>query len=289
MSSYQPPRPPQSAQAAQSTQNRPVPLAPKPRPVFDINTDYGQIDDKAFYEDPENSFLQYITSVNIPCCVHEGNPNDILKAIRDAKAKCLVVGAHIGYPDPKNKGYQSIDISAEDLSAWTLVQLGAFNALCKTMSVDCLHIRPHGALYSDMAKNKETALTIAKAVKAFDPWAILVMPLSPHTDAVAEEVGIQVYQELYLGKRYLKEGYQAVDKSSEHAELPPQAALEQVRRAVYRGQLSTDDGRIIETSCKTIHISPRLGDCIAAAKQVHHITGEPMPMTLATAGRSGWL
>jgi 5-oxoprolinase (ATP-hydrolysing) subunit A len=282
---HQPPRPPQG----QPGPNRPIQLTPKPRPNFDINTDYGQLEDLAWFESPDNELLQYVTSVNIPCCVHEGNPTDILNAIQRAKEKCLVVGAHIGYPDPKNRGYVSLNISPEDLHAWILVQLGAFTTLCKTQHVDCLHVRPHGALYSDMAQNKDIALAVAKAVKAFDPWMILVMPLSPHTDAVASEMGLQVYQELYFGKRFLQSGHQAVERGNQQGDLPQQAALEQVRRAVYRGQLTTEDGRILETTCQTIHMSPRYADCSALAKQVHHITGDPLPMTLSTAGRSGWL
>ena len=281
--SYNNPQRPQ-----QPSNSRPIQLTQKARPNFDINTDYGQLEDMGFFDNPETTLLQTVTSVNIPCCVHEGNPTDILKAIQAAKQLCLVVGAHIGYPDPKNKGYVSIPIEPEDLHAWILVQLGAFSTLCKTVHVDCLHVRPHGALYSDMAKNKDIALTVAKAVKAFEPWMILVMPLSPHSEEIANDVGIQVSQELYLGKRFLQAGYQAVERGNQQGDLPPQIALEQVRRAVYRSQVTTEEGRIVETSCQTIHISPRFPDCSAIAKQVQHITGEPLPMTLSTAGRSGW-
>ena len=277
----------QQQQGQRPPQTTPFTPHPKPKSLLDINTDFGQIEDTEHFADPEKSLLKYVSSVSIPCCVHEGDPKKIVETIRFAKDQKLVVGAHIGYPDPKNRGYQSLNLDTDELKAWIWVQLGAFYAFCKTTPIDFLHIRPHGALYTDMAKDEAIATTVAEAIHRFDPWMMLIMPISPTVQAVQDKINIQISQELYVGKRVTAQGTQLIEKGSQQ-NLSFQGAIEQVRRVVTRGQITAEDGRSIDLKIKTFHISPKQPEALQLAQQVSQILQEPTALTLSNASNSGW-
>ena len=264
-------------------------ISQKAKPVFDLNTDFAQVEDSQLFHDLENSLFPIVTSLNIPCCVHEGNPKEILEAICLARKHQKVVGAHIAYPDPRNRGYQSLQISPDELRAWILVQLGALKALCQAVPMDLLHVRPHGALYADMAKDPGIAKIVIQTIKQFDPWMILIMPICDHAEKLEKEIGLQIHQELYIGKRFATSGVQMLDRTSISANLPPQGALEQVRRLIQRGQVTAEDGRTFNVNCKTLHISPKFPDSVFLAKQITQLLQNPAAVTLNAAEQSGWL
>ena len=106
-------QPPGGATPPAATPTRQPQLTQKAKPVFDLNTDFGQIEDANAFHDLENSLFPVVTSLNVPCCVHEGDPKQILDAICLARKHQKVVGAHIAYPDPRNRGYQSLQMPPE--------------------------------------------------------------------------------------------------------------------------------------------------------------------------------
>ncbi|HEY9685965.1 MAG TPA: LamB/YcsF family protein, partial [Coleofasciculaceae cyanobacterium] len=88
----------------------------KVKRFIDLNADLGQSRDQAFYAKTDYELLNHVTSVNIPCAVHDGDPKELLAAIRQAKRFNCVIGAHIGYPDPARFGYEAMQLSEEDLA-----------------------------------------------------------------------------------------------------------------------------------------------------------------------------
>ncbi len=266
---------------------RKVFLSQKLNRYIDLNTDYGQTADRPFFMGKERTLLHYVSSVNIPCCVHDGDPAQVLKDIATAKLNNCTVGAHIAYPDPKHYGYQPMDISQEELHAWILLQLGTFYGLCKANQIDFSHVRPHGALYSAFIDNEEVAMTVARAVHTFDPWTILVAPMSSVTHRVQSEIGLQVAEELYLGKRLSPEGGLLLDRFNEN--LPAQAVIEQVKQLVTDGSVTTEDGKVMKVNCKTMHLSPKLQGNMMIAERINALLGQPVSLALSSAGSSGWL
>lgn len=254
---------------------------------LDINTDFGQTQDKAFFENKEQSLLSYVSSVNIPCCVHEGDPKEILAAINKAKSYNCAIGAHIAYPDPVHFGYEPMNISAEELAAWIHVQIGAFRALAKSVGADIEHVRPHGALYGQFLTNEQTALTVAETLYKIDPWMILVGPAGPILETVQQKTGIRIAPEIYLGKRYAPNGDILGDKF--HESLPPQGAFDQAKQLITQSSLTTEDGQALKVKFNTIHISPRLEGAIALAEKINAALGQAVPLGVIVAGASGWL
>ncbi|MBY0403086.1 MAG: LamB/YcsF family protein, partial [Cyanobacteria bacterium] len=111
-------------------------LNPRLKRYIDVNTDFAQQPDKKFFEGEKNQLLTYVSSVNMPCCVHDGDPKQIMDDIIVAKSFNCAVGAHIAYPDPVNLGYKEMNLSPEELVAWIHVQMGAFRALCLANGID---------------------------------------------------------------------------------------------------------------------------------------------------------
>ncbi len=261
--------------------------APKVNRFIDLNTDFGQTADRAFFEGKERTLLHYVSSVNIPCAVHDSDPARVLKDIETAKRNNCVIGAHIAYPDPIHYGYQPMDISAEELNAWILMQLGGFSALCKAQGLQMEHVRPHGALYSAFINNQDVALTVAKAVHQFDPWTSLIVPITPLMSVLQSEVNLQFSPEVYLGKRVDTQGVIVLDRFNEN--LHPQAVIEQVKQLVTQGSITAEDGQVIKINSKTMHLSPKLQGNMMIGERISAILGQPVPLSLLSAGSSGWL
>jgi 5-oxoprolinase (ATP-hydrolysing) subunit A len=266
---------------------RKVVISQKLNRFIDLNTDFGQTADRSFFVGKERSLLHYVSSVNIPCCVHDGEPVQILKDIQQARENNCAVGAHIAYPDPKHFGYQAMDLDEDELHAWVLLQLGAFAGLCRANNIDFEHVRPHGALYTQFLDNEKVATTVAKAVKRFDPWVILIAPVSPIAAKVQSDVGIQIAEEVYLGKRFSSEGGLIIDRFNDN--LQPQGVIEQVKQLVSDSSVTTEDGKVVKVNVKTMHLSPKLQGNMMIAERINAMLGQPVSLSLAAAGSSGWL
>jgi UPF0271 protein len=266
---------------------RKVVLSQKLNQYIDLNTDFGQTADRSFFQGKERSLLHYVSSVNIPCCVHDSDPGQVLQDIQTAKLNNCAIGAHIAYPDPKHYGYQAMDMSSEDLFAWILLQLGAFSALCRANGLEFEHVRPHGALYTAFIDNEDVALTVARAVHRFDPWTMLILPVSPLTPKIQTEVEIQLAEEVYLGKRVSSQGFLILDRFNEN--LHPQGVIEQVKQLVSDSSVTTEDGKVVKVRCKTMHLSPKLQGNMMIAERINAMLGQPVSLSLAAAGSSGWL
>ena len=268
-------------------QQRRQPPPKKPLKQLDLNTDYGQSDDRSYFDRKERTLLHFVSSANIPCCVHDGDPKLILEDIKKAHLSNCAVGAHIGYPDPQHYGYQPLDLDEDELIAWVLIQLGAFYAMCRANRIEFGHVRPHGALYSQFVTDPKIATTVAKAIKQFDPWMQLIAPMGDVAEQVQADTNLQIAQELYLGKRLNAQGGLDLERFSET--LHPQSVFEQVRQLIFDGCITTEDGKTKKVNCSTMHISPKLQGSLVLAERIHTLLNSPTAVTLTTAGNAGWL
>jgi UPF0271 protein len=267
--------------------SRKVILSQKLKRYIDLNTDFGQSRDRAFFEDEESSLLNYVSSVNIPCCVHDGHPRDVMQSIVKAKAFNCSIGAHIGLPDPAHHGYEPMAVSDEDLAAWLYVQLGAFRAMLQAHSLEIEHVRPHGALYGYFLTDETKARVVAETLYKMNPWAILVAPVGPITASIQNKVGLRVAPEVYLGKRYNAQGTLIAERFQE--DLSTQGVLDQARQLITDSSLTSQDGQTVKVSYNTLHISPRMANSVAIAEKLSAVLGQAVPLSVAMVGNSGWV
>jgi UPF0271 protein len=262
-------------------------ISNKVKHFVDLNTDLGQSRDQAYFTKTNYELLNFVSSVNIPCAVHDGDPKDLLESIRQAKRFNCSIGAHIGYPDPARYGYEPMQLTEEDLTAWVYVQIGAFQALLRSEAMDIMHIRPHGALYNAFINNPEVALTVAKALHKMNSWFVLMGPSGPLLERIEKEVGMRTAPEVYLGKRYTSEGQLSSTRMQEF--LPPQGVMDQARQLIHNGALTAEDGKTVSLKYKTLHVSPVLPQCVEVADRVGQMLIQPVSLPLTDIGASGWL
>jgi 5-oxoprolinase (ATP-hydrolysing) subunit A len=255
---------------------------------MDLNTDLGQTRDMAFFESKEGErLLSAVSSVNIPCFVHDGVPDQVLKLALKAKTLGCALGAHIAFPDPVSMGYEILPLTSEQLEQWILVQLGALNAVLQPESLRIEHIRPHGALYTAMAHREDIAETVANAIRKFDTWLPLLGPCSPTLSNLEKSHGIITAPEVVLGKRYLANGLEAPQQFSEW--LSPSASIEQGRLLIRDSEMLAQNGTRLQLEFKSLHISPAMPQAEHLAEKLEETLGQAIPLNVAAAGISGWL
>jgi 5-oxoprolinase (ATP-hydrolysing) subunit A len=260
----------------------------KPLRYIDLNTDVGQSRDDAFFaSEAGDALLSAVSSVNLPCFVHDGLPDKVLSLAIKAKSYGCALGAHIAYPDPASLGYNRMALSMDQLEQWILVQLGALNAILKPYSLEIEHVRPHGALYQAMSQDEAVAQTVGDALRKFDAWLPLIAPETPYATALEKSHNLIVAPEIILGKRYIASGVEAPKQHGEWLSLS--ACVEQGRLLVLENEMLAQNGTPLKSTFKSLHISPTLPDAATLAERLVSKIGKAMPLNITAAGQSGWL
>jgi len=198
------------------------------------------------------AMLDIVTSANIACGLHAGDPLVIRHTVEMAIARGVAVGAHPGYPDLQGFGRRALSMGAEELEATILYQLGALAGFVAAAGDRLIHVKPHGALYNTAVRDPEVARAIARAVTSFDPQLIVVaLPGSALADA-AGSLGLSVATEGFADRSYQDDGT-LVPRSRPGAIIhdPAQAAARAVRM-VTEGTVEAITGETIGLKIDTL-------------------------------------
>lgn len=141
--------------------------------IVDLNCDMGE-SFGAYKMGRDEEILDYVTSANIACGFHAGDPSTMRKTVRLALEKNVGIGAHPGFQDLVGFGRRNIDITPQEAYDIVVYQIGALYAFVKSEGGKLQHVKPHGALYNIAAKNAAIAQAIAEAVYKVDPELILL-------------------------------------------------------------------------------------------------------------------
>ena len=190
---------------------------------IDLNCDMGENIGK------DEEIMPYITSANIACGFHAGDKMSMRTTVRLAKKYGVAVGAHPGWKDMEGFGRREMTLPPEDVEALISYQIGALAVIAKSEAVELHHIKPHGALYNQAAKDKILASAIAKAVKQFSNELILVGLAGSRLIEAGIEVGITVANEGFPDRSYNPDGTLVSRKQSNAMiESPENVALHAV-------------------------------------------------------------
>ena len=212
----------------------------------DLNSDLGE---GAGHDD---EILSLVSSANIACGLHAGNPAGIFSSIRAAKEKGVAVGAHPSLNDRKNFGRTEMQVGAAEVYALVAYQVGAFQALCTAGGLKMNHVKPHGALYNMAVRDRELSDAIAHGVLAVDKSAILFAPAGTELFRAAEELGLQTASEVFADRNYNSDGT-LVSRTRPDALLhDPVEAAERVVRMLKDGKIRAVDGSDLTMCPETI-------------------------------------
>lgn len=233
---------------------------------IDLNCDAGESFGSWMMGDDEG-LIPLMTSVNIACGAHAGDPVVMRRTLLLAKHSNIAVGAHPGYPDIHGFGRRALTLPPDEVEAWTLAQIGALDAMARGVGVAIKHVKPHGALYNAAADDEILAEAVVRAVRAFNPELALVARAGSRMVAIARAYGLRVAEEAFADRGYDGSG-RLLPRAHPGAVLhDPQMAAERTVELLRTGELTSVDGDTFHMQPQTvcIHSDTKGSVTIAAA------------------------
>ena len=239
---------------------------------IDINCDLGEgVGNEAL-------ILPLISSCNIACGGHAGNTATMRKVIKLAQKNNVRIGAHPSYPDQENFGRLSLNISSKELIKSIREQVKNFAILCNSEKALFHHIKPHGALYNDIAKDKKLARTFLTAILPYKSYLKLYVP---YNSAIAEEAkkqGFIVLYEVFLDRNYHQD-LSLVSRKEPNALIEnPEDVLQHLLNMVKNKQVKTVENLLVSIVADTYCIH---GDTSAAYKILTYLHSELPKLNIA--------
>jgi UPF0271 protein len=252
----------------------------------DLNSDVGESFGHWTLGDDE-AVLTSVTSANVACGFHAGDPTTLRHTCGLAVAGGVVVGAQVGYRDLAGFGRRFLDVSARELADDVLYQLGALEALCRVSGTRVRYVKPHGALYNAVVHHQEQARAVVDAVHAYDPGLpVLGLPGSVFLDA-ARAKGLRAVPEAFADRGYTPAGT-LVPRTEPGALLSdPDVVAARVLRLVTEGVVTTVDGSDVPVRAESVCLHGDSPGAVAMARAVRAaLDGAGVPV-VAFAGGPG--
>ena len=210
---------------------------------IDINCDMGENIGN------DEKIMPYITSANIACGFHAGDEMSMRLTVRLAKKYRVAVGAHPSWKDGEGFGRREMSLSSEEVEALMLYQIGALYAIAKAEDVELRHVKPHGALYNQAAKDQRLADAIVRAVKSFSEDLVLVGLAGSRLVEAGLEAGLQVANEGFPDRNYNPDGTLVSRKEPNAIIEAPDAVAAHAVKLVRDGILFGNKRVRVDTLC----------------------------------------
>lgn len=221
--------------------------------TIDINCDMGESYGDNIIGNDE-FVMQYISSANIACGFHGGDPMTIVKTVGMALKHGVAIGAHPGYADLQGFGRRPMNLSSAELRASILYQVGALKGITEALGGKLQHVKPHGAMYNSAAANFEMSMVIANAVKDIDSSLILVCMSQSEMINAAKEVCLPFASEVFADRAYHEDG-SLVSRNIPGAIIKDtDAMIERVLMMISENVVESVTGKMIPIQADTVCI-----------------------------------
>ena len=219
--------------------------------TIDLNADAGE-SYGAWTIGDDAGLFPLLSSVNVACGFHAGDPLTIQKAVVLAKQHGLGIGAHPGYPDLPGFGRRILEAAPDQVYADVLYQVSALGGMCRAAGVPMRHVKAHGALSARAWTHAPTAAAIAQATHDFDPLLPLVVLPSTLLETEARRLGLPVALETFPERAYLRDGRLAPRSMPGSSIHDPQEAARRAVMMVQEGRTEAVDGGFFEFQVDTL-------------------------------------
>lgn len=242
---------------------------------IDINCDVGEVpsSEKQYVD---HLIMPYITSCNIACGGHAGDAQSVEETIHLAKEHNVKVGAHPSYPDRQHFGRKSMIMSQVELHQTIRDQILLCKQKAEDIGVNLTHVKPHGALYNDMANDESLALVVVNVICEIDPELNLFCMADSCIVEVAKSRGIRTIQEVFGDRRYTNVN-RLMSRTSKGAVLTEDAAIRQQLLHFINGKVQIENGSLHSINAETICVhsdTPHVLEIIHAIRnqlETHHV------------------
>ena len=233
----------------------------------------------------EYQLLDYVSSVNISCGFHAGDPMSIKEAMLKAKEKNVAIGAHIGFNDIQGLGYRPMELKPDEIEAIVIYQIGALASYAKSYNLVIDHVRPHGAMYKLASENYDFSLAIVKAIQKFDKWLNYTCLDNEILEKVSADTGIVVNRELFIDKTYTQDF--KVDWENQ-TYINEDDSLNRIRTVLHSSQIKIGNGMFMPVKTDTIHFDTKNPNIKQLLKKANEIIA-PTPSNYNKVEASGWV
>lgn len=236
----------------------------------DINCDMGE-SFGAYTIGMDAEAIAHISSANIACGFHAGDPMVLDRTVALAAAKGVGVGAHPGYPDLLGFGRRNLTCSAREVRNYIIYQVGAVQAFCAAHGVALQHVKPHGALYNMAAEDADLARTIAEAVAAVDRRLLLVALAgqnAPRVREMAAAAGLRVLFEAFPDRAYTAQGTLVSRRKPGAVIEEPSTVAKRALMMAAEGRVVAEDGTVLEMAVDTLCVHGDNPAAVALARTI---------------------
>lgn len=237
---------------------------------IDLNCDMGE-GFGAYKLGMDTDVIRHISSANIACGWHAGDPLVMDRTVKMAKERGVGVGAHPGYPDRIGFGRRNLDCTAEEVRNYVVYQVGALRAFCRVHGVKLQHVKPHGALYLTAVADETVARAVAEAIVSVDPsllYVALAGAKGKTMRRIGQEVGLKVVYEAFPDRAYTAEGTLVSRLRPGAVIKDPTTVAERALRMAREGVVIAEDGTEIDLEVQTLCVH---GDTPTAVDLVRNI------------------
>ena len=218
---------------------------------IDLNSDLGE-SFGAYKLGMDNAIIPLVSSANVACGFHAGDPLVMDKTVALCKASGSAIGAHPGYPDLVGFGRRNVAASPAEVKAMVTYQIGALDAFCKAAGIRLQHVKPHGAMYNMAAKDAELAKAICQAIFEYDKELILMGLAGSQMLVQAKAMGLKCAAEVFADRAYEEDGT-LVARSKPGAMIhDEEEAVRRVVRMIKEGKVTAITGKDIAITADSV-------------------------------------
>ena len=214
--------------------------------LIDLNADLGE---GGAYD---MQLLDSVSSINVACAWHAGSADEMLRLVRAARQRGIAIGAHPGFPDRANFGRKETNLPLDSVRSGLLYQIGALDAMVRAEGGTLAHVKAHGALYNQAAREPELAQCIARAIRDFNPrLKVMGLAASPFIK-IARAQGLTALEEGFADRAYTSDA-RLVARGTAGALIEDETAmLAQVLSMVKTGTVIAQDGALCQLHVDTV-------------------------------------
>lgn len=241
---------------------------------IDINCDMGE-SFGVFQVGNDEAIMPLITSANIACGFHGGDPRTIERTIGLALDHGVQIGAHpSGYWDVQGFGRRKIDVPVQELSSIVKYQVAAVMGLASSQGGRVIYVKPHGALYHQVLNDLEIAKCFVEAVKSMDSSLKILAAFKGELPQVCREQGVELISEGFADRRYRSDGHLVAREIQGSVIEDPTEAAEQALRLARSESIPTIEGASISVACQSICLHGDHGNSLDVAKAIQRRLAE---------------